>query len=188
MKKTLARIFLMAMMLCFTAIPAAMAAPALPRVVVLYMNNAKTTYDDAIDSCRKENLEKALSGRFEYVKGDAYLAKLHDMGMTDLSLAERRDLTDALADGKFDYILCLSVEPFVRKEKFSLFTQGIEMTATVPFKLINVKADRYLYNGKFVEQQSDSTPIGSVGNKSVALKALKKVNKQITKVVTEKMN
>ena len=62
------------------------------------------------------------------------------------------------------------------------------MTATVPFKLINVKADRYLYNGKFVEQQSDSTPIGSVGNKSVALKALKKVNKQITKVVTEKMN
>ena len=188
MKRTLGRIILLTTALCLMACSAAMAAPGLPRVVALYVNNAKTTYDGAIDDCMTKNLEKALAGRFEYVRGDAYLAKLRDVGMTDLSFAERRDIIETLADGQFDYIICLSVEPFARKEKFSLFTQGIEMTATVPFKLIDVKADRYLYNGKFVELQSDSTPIGSVGNKSVALKALGKVNKQIDKIITEKMN
>ena len=75
----------------------------------------------------------------------------------------------------------------IRKEKFSLLTQGIEMTATVPFKMIDAKADRYLYNGKFLEKQGSSTPIGSVGNKSVALKALNKVNESINKVVAEKL-
>ena len=61
------------------------------------------------------------------------------------------------------------------------------MIATVPLKVIDVKGDRYLYNGKFVEKQSYSTWIGSVGNKSVAIEALQKVNKGINKVISEKM-
>ena len=61
------------------------------------------------------------------------------------------------------------------------------MIATVPCKIIDVKNDRYIYNGKFVEKQSDSTWIGSVGNKSVALQALQKVNKGLNKILNEKM-
>ena len=180
--KTMAAVFALLLM-AFSAASAA----ALPRVAVLYMNNAKTTYDKALDETILDNLEEKLSKRFAYTKDDAALQKLADMGMTDLSMAERRDIIDALSGEDVDYIICVSVEPFVRKEKFSLLTQGIEMTAPVPFKLIDVKTERYLYNGKFVEKQSDSTPIGSVGNKSVAVKSLKKVNAGINKVIAEKM-
>ena len=185
-KLSLTRILLMVFALVCAACSVAMAAP-LPRVAVIYMNNAKTTYDAELDDCMLNNLNDALSKHFEVAKSDAALQKLADAGMTDLSMAERRDIIDALSGEGFDYIICLSVEPFVRKEKFSVFTQGIEMTATVPFKLIDVNGDRYLYNGKFVEKQSDSTWIGSVGNKSVAIESLQKVNKGINKVISEKM-
>ena len=180
------KILMMVFALVCAACSVAMATP-LPRVAVVYVNNAKTTYDAELDDCVLTNLNGALAKHFEVAKNDAALQKLASAGMTDLSMAERRDIIDALSGEGFDYIICLSVEPFVRKEKFSVFTQGIEMTATVPFKLIDVKGDRYLYNGKFVEMQSDSTWIGSVGNKSVAIEALQKVNKGINKVINEKM-
>lgn len=165
-----------------------LAAQAAPRVAVLYANNAKTTYDDVLDDCVLKNLEKALSSRgYQFVKDDAALESLKSMGMNDLGMAERRDIIDAVKADDYNYIICVTVEPMIRKEKFSMLTQGIEMTATVPFKMIDAKADRYLYNGKFVEKQGSSTPIGSVGNKSVALKALNKVNESINKVVAEKL-
>ncbi len=181
-----ARSLLMVLALLCAAVSATLAAP-LPRVAVIYANNAKTTYDDALDNCVLKNLDEVLSPKFEVVRSGDVFQKLADRGMTDLAMAERRDIMDALAGDEFDYIICLSVEPFQRKEKFSVFTQGIEMTATVPFKFIDVNGDRYLYNGKVVELQSDSTWVGSVGNKSVAIEALQKVNKGINKVIKEKM-
>jgi len=180
------KILLMTFALVMMTFSAVMAAEV-PRVAIIYSNNANTTYDDAINDCILKNLDETLSGKFAVSKSDAVLKKLADRGMTDLSMAERRDIMDAVADEGFDYILCISVEPLQRKEKFSLFTQGIEIIATVPFKLIDVKGDRYLYNGKFTEKQSDSTWIGSVGNKSVTLEALQKVNNGINKVIRDKM-
>ncbi|ORU00792.1 hypothetical protein D081_0774 [Anaerovibrio sp. JC8] len=162
-------------------------ASPLPRVAVVYTNNANTTYDAELDDCVLNNLKQNLSSHFEVVKNETVVKKLADTGLTDLSMAERRDIVDALSDEAFDYVICLSIEPFQRKEKFTFFTQGIEMIATVPFKVIDVKNDKYLYNGKFVEKQSDSTWIGTVGNKSVAIEALQKVNKGINKVIREKM-
>lgn len=180
------RIVLMVVTLCLMTF--SLVAQAAPRVAVLYANNAKTTYDAVLDDCILQNLEKALSSRgYEFVKNDAALESLKSMGMNDLSMAERRDIIEAVNSIDFNYIICVTVEPMIRKEKFSLLTQGIEMTATVPFKMIDAKADRYLYNGKFLEKQGSSTPIGSVGNKSVALKALNKVNESINKVVAEKL-
>jgi len=178
------RIFLTAFMLLLLAASTAFAAA--PRVGVLYMNNARTTYDEAMDKKLLKNVKKVLSPKYEYVRADE--ERLRDMGMTDLAMAERRDIIDAFRDERFDYILCLSVEPLVRRERFSVFTQGIDITVTVPLKLIRVADDRYLYNGKLVEKQSDSTIIGSVGNKSVTLKALDKINKSVKKILGDKLS
>ena len=180
------KIFFLTIALMLTALSAAMAAE-MPRVAIIYANNANTTYDDAINDCILQNLDKELSGKFNVSRSDAVIQKLADKGMTDLSMAERRDIMDVVADEGFDYIICLTLEPFQRKEKFSVFTQGIEIIATVPVKIIDVKGDRYIYNGKFVEKHYDSTWIGTVGNKSVALEALNKVNKGLNKVLREKM-
>ncbi|WP_462332417.1 hypothetical protein [Schwartzia sp. (in: firmicutes)] len=183
---SMTRILLLTFLLVLTAVSAAMAAE-MPRVAIVYVNNAKTTYDDVLDDCILKNLNESLSKNFAVSRSDAVLKKLADSGMTDLAMAERRDIMDAVAGEGFDYIICLSLEPFQRKEKFSFFTQGIEIIATAPFKVIDVKGDRYLYNGKFVEQHYDSTWIGTVGNKSVALEAMQKINKDINKVIKEKM-
>ncbi|MBQ1470587.1 MAG: hypothetical protein IIZ29_07020 [Schwartzia sp.] len=180
------KILFLTLALMLTALSAAMAAE-MPRVAIIYANNANTTYDDAINDCILQNLDKELSGKFNVSRSDAVIQKLADKGMTDLSMAERRDIMDVVADEGFDYIICLTLEPFQRKEKFSVFTQGIEIIATVPVKIIDVKGDRYIYNGKFVEKHYDSTWIGTVGNKSVALEALNKVNKGLNKVLREKM-
>lgn len=180
------KILFLTLALMLTALSAAMAAE-MPRVAIIYANNANTTYDDAINDCILQNLDKELSGKFNVSRSNAVIQKLADKGMTDLSMAERRDIMDVVADEGFDYILCLTLEPFQRKEKFSVFTQGIEIIATVPVKIIDVKGDRYIYNGKFVEKHYDSTWIGTVGNKSVALEALNKVNKGLNKVLREKM-
>ena len=180
------KIIFLTLALMLTALSAAMAAE-MPRVAIIYANNANTTYDDAINDCILQNLDKELSGKFNVSRSDAVIQKLADKGMTDLSMAERRDIMDVVADEGFDYILCLTLEPFQRKEKFSVFTQGIEIISTVPVKIIDVKGDRYIYNGKFVEKHYDSTWIGTVGNKSVALEALNKVNKGLNKVLREKM-
>jgi len=180
------KILFLTLALMLTALSAAMAAE-MPRVAIIYANNANTTYDDAINDCILQNLDKELSGKFNVSRSDAVIQKLADKGMTDLSMAERRDIMDVVADEGFDYIICLTLEPFQRKEKFSVFTQGIEIIASVPVKIIDVKGDRYIYNGKFVEKHYDSTWIGTVGNKSVALEALNKVNKGLNKVLREKM-
>ena len=180
------KILFLTLAIMLTALSAAMAAE-MPSVAIIYANNANTTYDDAINDCILQNLDKELSGKFNVSRSDAVIQKLADKGMTDLSMAERRDIMDVVADEGFDYIICLTLEPFQRKEKFSVFTQGIEIIATVPVKIIDVKGDRYIYNGKFVEKHYDSTWIGTVGNKSVALEALNKVNKGLNKVLREKM-
>lgn len=183
--KTLMLLLVLVGVMCSVAM--AEQTPQTPQCAILYINNAKTTYDSAIDDCVLDNIKEKLSKKFTVVQSDAAIKTLADMGMTDLSMAERRDIIDALYGDGYDYIICLSVEPFQRKEKFSFFTQGIEMTATVPVKIIDVKSDKYIYNGKFVELKADSTAFGTVGNKSVAIGAIKKVNKSLNKVLEEKL-
>lgn len=57
------------------------------------------------------------------------------------------------------------------------------MTANVPFKIIDVKNNKYLYNGKFTEIAKDSSMIGGIGNKSVSIEAIEKVNEKILSVI-----
>ena len=83
--------------------------------------------------------------------------------------------------------MLVQIEPFVRKEKVTVFTLGKEMTAVVPFKIFDVESGKYLYNGKFTELAKDSSVIGDVGNKSVALKALDSVNAKISGVIASRL-
>ena len=63
-RMNLARIIWMVLALLCAAASGVMAAP-LPRVAVVYVNNAKTTYDPAIDDCILTNLDETLSKKFE---------------------------------------------------------------------------------------------------------------------------
>lgn len=158
------------------------------KAVVLYVNNANTTYDADIDRAVLENVQAALKTfACEYIDGTEFLGQLNENGIADITQAERDDIADVFKGSGVDYVVLVQVEPFVRKEKVTVFTLGKEMTAVVPFKIFDVKSGKYLYNGKFTELAKDSSVIGDVGNKSVALKALETVNGKISEVIASRM-
>jgi len=160
-----------------------------PQVAVLYVNNAKTTYDADLDNSILNNLAKCINPqKYIYVNGNPYIEKLRKAGIDDISMAERADIVDAFSGEGIDYIVFLEVQPLVRKEKLSFFTYGIDITAVVPFKVIDLVNGKYLYNGKFSEKASESTALGGLGNKSIALKAIGKINQQIATVLSSRLS
>lgn len=160
-------------------------APEQSRVALLYINNTKSTYDNEIDKKMNDNFNKLLSN-YDVLPGNKYIDLLSKSGITDISTADRSDIIDALKDQDIDYLVYVELEPFIRKEKFTLFTQGIDMTATVPIKIIDMKNNKYLYNGKFTELGSDSS-ILMVGNKSVSMLALDKVITKMNAVIETRL-
>ena len=187
MKKLL---FCLTALLCWAMGSLALAAPGgeLPRVAILYVDVANTTYDAEIDQSVMGSLTKVIDGKqYVYVDGAPYIAKLNKMGITDMTTAERADIVSAFEGEDVDYVVYVEVQPFVRKERMTLFTYGIDMTAVVPVKVIDLAGNKYIYNGKFTEKQSDSVIVGGIGNKSVALEAIDKVNKKITAILVERL-
>lgn len=156
----------------------------MPKVAVMYINNSKTTYDEDIDQLALSNLAKAINlDTYQYIDGKPYIERLSKIGIVDITTAERADIIDAFEGEDIDYAVFMQVDPFLRKDKVTFFTVGKEMTANVPFKIIDVKNNKYLYNGKFTEIAKDSSMIGGVGSKSVALKAMEMVNDKINSVI-----
>lgn len=113
------------------------------KVAVLYVNNANTTYDADIDRAVLENVHAALkTSACEYIDGTEFLGQLNENGIADITQAERADIADVFKGSSVDYVVLVQVEPFVRKEKVTVFTLGKEMTAVVPFKIFDVKSGK----------------------------------------------
>lgn len=160
----------------------------MPKVAVLYVNNAETTYNDKVDGVVLGNLEKCINDdKYIYINGEPYIEKLNKVGIVDITTAERADIVDAFEGEDVDYVVFIEVQPFIARDKVTFFTVGKDITTTVPLKIIDLVNGKYLYNGKFTEKASDSTMIGGIGNKSVAMKALNKINEQITSVLTVRL-
>lgn len=156
----------------------------LPKVAIMYVNNAKTTYDDQVDKGILKYLDKALPEiTYELVDGAPYIEKLNKIGLMNIAEAERADIVDAFEGNGVDYCILLEIEPFVARDKMTFFTIGKDMTTSIPFKIIDLATGKYLYVGKFTEKASDSTMIGGIGNKSVAMKVLDNVGQKIASVI-----
>jgi hypothetical protein len=156
------------------------------KVALLYVNTAKATYDAEIDTKFNDNFKTILSN-YDVVPGTKYIELLNKNGIADITTAERTDIVSAFKDENIDYVVYCEVQPFVRKERFTFFTYGLDMTAVVPIKIIDIKNNKYLYNGKFTEKMSDSSMIGGIGNKSVSLSALDKVIFKMNAVIQTRL-
>lgn len=156
-------------------------------LALLFVNNAKTTYDDEVSKKLIDNFDKLLNGKYNLIPGDRYIERLSKSGITDISSAERADIIDAFKGDDVDYVLFVEIQPFLRKERYTFFTQGIDITAVAPIKIIDLSTQKYLYNGKITEFASDSTSFGMVGNKSVSMKALDKVIEKMNPVIQTRL-
>ncbi len=167
---------------------AAVSNTNLPKVAILYVNNAKSTYDTEVDKEIFKYLNRALpASQYELVDGTPYIEKLNKMGYMDISAAERADVMNVFVGENVDYCLYLEIQPFVARDKLTFFTIGKDITTTIPLKIIDLVNNRYIYTGKFTEKASDSTVIGGIGNKSVALKALDNAGQKIESVIETRL-
>lgn len=160
----------------------------LPKVAIIYVNNAKSTYDEELDKELFKYLNQALpKDTYELIDGSPYVEILNKLGYMDISAAERADFLDAFQDSGIDYCIYLEVQPFIVRDKVTFFTIGKDITTAVPFRMINLGTGKYIYNGKYTEKASDSSMIGNIGNKSVALKALDSVGEKISAEITVRL-
>ena len=157
------------------------------KITIMFVNNAKTTYDAELNSAIGRNFDQLFAAKYEMLPGGKYIELLNKVGIVDVAAAERADVMAVVKGEDLDYILYAELQPFLRKEKVTAFTYGIEMTAIMPIKIIDVKQNVYLYNGKFTEIAKDSSAVGGIGNKSVALKALRHTLEMMNAVVAERM-
>jgi len=157
------------------------------KLALMFVNNARTTYDAELNAMIAENFDKVLKPRVAVLTGTKYVELLNKAGIVDITTAERADIISVVKGEDVDYIFYAELQPFVRKEKITFFTYGLEMTAVMPIKIIDVKNNVYLYNGKFTELAKDSSAIGGIGNKSVAFKALNNTLEKMNQVIAARL-
>lgn len=145
-----------------------------PVVATIYINNAKSTYDEEIIKKLTERFNSKLA-MYNIVPGEKYVQKLNKIGVTDITVAERADLVQVFADEGVDYVVYAEVQPPILKHWMSFFNVGVAATVTIPVKIIDVKNNKYLYNGKFTEQADNSSMLGGVGTKAAVITAMDKI-------------
>lgn len=161
---------------------------AKPTVAVLVVNNAKTTFDADLTNKVTTGIMTKLTGLYQTVPGDVCLEKLAKAGITDIATAEKEDLARVLGADGIKYVVYAEIEPFVRKERFMAVSYGLDMTAVVPFRIIDLYNNENIYNGKFVEQARETAVIGfGIKNKTAAMQALDKVMFKISEALTARL-
>lgn len=155
-------------------------------VATIYINNAKSTYDAEIMQKLADRFNAKLQ-MYELRNGDQYIEKLHKLGVTDITVAERADILEAFAGERIDYVVYAEVQPPIIKYWMSFFNQGYAATVTIPVKIIDVKNSKYIYNGKFTEQADNSAVFGGVGTKAAVLKAIDQILFKTDELLINKM-
>ena len=159
-----------------------------PVVAIVYENNAKTKYDHTIDKKLFEYLDAAMPvSTYDLVDGKPYRERLAEIGIEDIADAERADIIDALADSDVDYFLYLGVGPVSVKDKGSLLAAGKRANSTIPFRIIDIRNNKYIYTKTYTEAAQTTSAIGSVGSKSVTLEIMTRVGKQIQAAIEERL-
>jgi len=68
-----------------------------------------------------------------------------------------------------------------------MFNIGIKATVTIPVKILDIKNNKYLYNGKFTDQADNSTMFGGVGTKAAVLSAMDLVLVKTDEILTNRI-
>lgn len=160
----------------------------LPRVAVIYYNNAQTTYNKRIDHFVNEALHEAIDDQnYRFLEGTPFFNECRLAGVSDIRSAERADLMEILKPYDLDYLVYLEIEPVTVRSKGSVFSKGKTAVVSAPFKIIDMRQGKTLYNGMLTEIGKTTVMMGGVGDKSVALEGVKRVNEQVKKTIAERL-
>jgi hypothetical protein len=123
-------------------------------IVFIYSNNMGKTdlwksYENDIKTEIQKRFNKTFANNYNVIIGDEYLKKMNDAGMTDLSTAERADILGYFKDNDIDYIVIFETLPMNKENNSFGILFSMSWTSFSHLKFIDVKQNKYLYNGKF---------------------------------------
>lgn len=157
-----------------------------PVVVLFYKNSSNTTFNADTDAKMQEYLQKAFAN-YQIVEGTNYADKLKKNGISNIITAERADIIDVFKDEAVNYVISMEIKPFVRKEKRTFFSRSVDLTATVPVKIINITTKKYVINEEFIEMINYNPPIGTISNRTPSLRSLDAIITSLDKAVQEEI-
>ena len=157
-----------------------------PIVATIYINNANSTYDAEITQKLTDRFNAKLT-MYNIQPGNKYIERLNKMGITDITTAERADLVQAFSGENIDYVVFAEVQPPILKHWMSMFNVGVNATVTIPVKIIDIKKNVYLYNGKFTKNADNSAVLGNVGTKAAVMKAMDQIFVQTDEMLSTKL-
>lgn len=160
----------------------------MPKVAVMYVNNSQADFYKSIDKEIMKNFKVILNPYiYQFVDGTPYMKELAEIGIEDLTTAERADILDVFENTDIDYVIFLQIEPMLRKDKVTTFSKGKEMTATAPFKMLDIKRRKALYNGRITRVGDANTMFFKLGNKSVAMEAIELINEKVNYEIKKRL-
>lgn len=147
-----------------------------PSLVFIYDNNMGKTgpnksYDTKIKTELETKFNQTFASSYTVIFGDEYLKKMKDAGMADLSVAERADIIPFFKDDNISYVVIFEALPMnnVTSSVSTASYNGIPITipytnstSFVHLKVIDIKLDKYLYNGKFSYNSTWASPSGHI--------------------------
>lgn len=105
---------------------------------------------------------------------DKHIQILNESGTQEISTVERRDIISSFSDTPTDYIVIIDVLPLTALSVWN-YAPYAYMT-TMQLKIIDVKSDKYLYNGKvFYKPKASASLKGCYGE----------LNKQLNTILSK---
>ncbi len=145
-------------------------APAIAKkgkIAVIYVNNAKLSYDNEVDSLFTANLTEKLGANYTLLSGQPYLDKMQQAGINNVADANTNDITTLFKSDAADYLVYAEVKTL------ALQTQpNSPATLSVPLKIIDLKNKKELYNKTLTETVANTAPDKTSDAKSLTLASL----------------
>lgn len=91
------------------------------------------------------DLVKKFSSQYNIFLADKNLQEINAAGIQDLATTERADIISFFKSDPVDYIVTIDILPHQKNEAFLFYPNT---TPSLHFKIIDIKNNKYLFNGK----------------------------------------
>ncbi|WP_312200085.1 hypothetical protein [Anaerospora hongkongensis] len=146
-------------------------------ISILYSDTTLDTDIKTKQLAKKQILGSTIenfSTKYNMLLDDKHIQILNESGTQEISTVERRDIISSFSDAPTDYIVIIDVLPLTALSVWN-YAPYAYMT-TMQLKIIDVKSDKYLYNGKvFYKPKASASLKGCYGE----------LNKQLNTILSK---
>lgn len=156
---------------CYASEPIATEKPV---ISILYSDNTSNSGPSGKKEAKSRILGNTIdkfSSKYNIFLDDKHLQEIYASGMNDLTSSERGDIISFFKNDPTDYIVIIDILPHQTTSSF-LYSQ---ITPSLQLKIIDIKNNKYIYNGKLTYKSTWASMAGCYGelNKQIEAQLIK---------------